>query len=59
MQQTTTLEVTTRLEKRLLTSALTESESWLISALVFKDSLSSIPLVEALDLGSHPFSWRD
>ena len=29
-------------------------ESWLISALVFRDSFFSIPLEEELDLGSHP-----
>ena len=46
------LVVTTPLERRLLTLSWTESANFLSNALVFKDSSSSIPLEEALDLAS-------
>ena len=49
MLQTTSLEDTTPLERKLLTFALTESESLLTTVLVFKDSLCSTQLEEELD----------
>merc|ERR1711892_682371 len=53
----TMLVVTTPLERRLSILFLTVSESWLTLALVFKDSFSSILLVEVPDLDLHLFLW--
>uniref|UniRef100_A0A7C8YCF9 Uncharacterized protein n=1 Tax=Opuntia streptacantha TaxID=393608 RepID=A0A7C8YCF9_OPUST len=57
MPLTTLLVVTTRLERRLLTSAWTASENLLTTALVSKGSLSSTLLVEVPVLVSVPFCW--
>merc|ERR1711862_905073 len=59
MPPTTSPVVTTPSERKLSTSALTESESSPISALDSRDSLSSTPSVEVLDLVSDLSSSRD
>merc|ERR1711988_1765589 len=59
MPPTTSPEVTTPLVRKSLISALTESESSLISALVSKVSSFSKPLVVELDLDLDPSSSRD
>ena len=58
MLPTTTPVVTTPLEKKSLTWCSTGSGSWLISALVSRDSSSSTPSVEVPDPASLPSSWR-
>merc|ERR1711871_1341941 len=50
MPPTTTPVVTTPTERKLLTSSSTESASSQITALVFKDSLSTTPPEEVPDL---------
>jgi len=52
MPPTTSPEDTTPLVKKSSTSALTESENLLTNVPVFKDSVSSTPLEEELDLDS-------
>merc|ERR1712178_628151 len=59
MLPTITREAITRLERKLLTWSWIESESSQTNAPDFRASFSSTPLVEALDLASPPFSWRD
>merc|ERR1712178_441870 len=59
MLPTTSPEVTTPLVRKSLISALTESESLLISALVSKVSSFSKPSVVELDLDLDPSSSRD
>merc|ERR1719348_2939917 len=54
MPPTTTPEVTTPLARRSLILSLTESGSWQITALVFKDSSSSTLSEAELDLASLP-----
>merc|ERR1712029_933444 len=49
--------VTTPLARRLSTLSWTVSVSWLINVLDYKDSFSSIPSVEELDLDSPLYSW--
>merc|ERR1712106_172546 len=57
MLQTIMLVVITPSVRRLWILFLTESESWLMPVLGFKDSCCSTPLVVELVLGSPPFSW--
>merc|ERR1719481_274403 len=58
MLQTTTLEDTTLLARRLWILSWTESGSWLTSAQGCRGSFSSTHSEEALALGSPLFSWK-
>jgi hypothetical protein len=59
MQPITSPEDTIQSEKKSLTFAWIELENLLITVQVFKASLSSIQLVEALDLDLDPSCSKD